>query len=172
MLLSKGAQTEERGKFQETALSVAAQNGHVQIVSALLAHDACLDPTDKAGMTPLMRAAMAGHKDVLQLLLDQGAKVNVPGGRQTPLMFAVMGGNLSVARILLERGATVNATEAHGITALMRAVESGDSAMAQLLVSFGAELDARNIDGLTVFDIAGLLGNRELLIMLENFKNT
>jgi ankyrin repeat protein len=109
ILLSRGTQTEERGKFQQTALSVAAERGHAHILSVLLAYGASTDPVDIAGLTPLMRAALAGHERIVQMLLHHGAKVNVSAGRQTPLMFAVIGGDLSVARMLLESGAEVNA---------------------------------------------------------------
>ena len=55
---------------------MAAQNGDVADVRRHLRWDATADQRDAVGMTPLMRAAGAGHLDVARLLVKNGADVN------------------------------------------------------------------------------------------------
>ena len=63
------------------ALALASQFGHVEIVRALL--DAGVDPSryNPVGFhshsTPLHQAALAGHEDVVQLLVERGAKLDL-----------------------------------------------------------------------------------------------
>lgn len=63
------------------ALAVASQFGHVEIVRALL--DAGEDPNryNPVGFhshsTPLHQAALAGHEDVVRLLVERGAKLDL-----------------------------------------------------------------------------------------------
>jgi hypothetical protein len=62
-------------------LALASQFGHVEIVRALL--DAGEDPSrcNPVGFhshsTPLHQAALAGHEDVVRLLVERGAKLNL-----------------------------------------------------------------------------------------------
>lgn len=50
-----------------------------------------------------------GHVTIAELLLDNGAIVNLPGGpeHETPLHDAVVNGKLQVARLLVRRGASL-----------------------------------------------------------------
>jgi ankyrin repeat protein len=75
--LIPAADTEDRHR----ALAVAAQFGHVAIVRSLL--DAGEDPNryNSGGFhshsTPLHQAALAGHEEVVRLLIDRGANVTM-----------------------------------------------------------------------------------------------
>lgn len=55
-------------------MHIAAQCGHAQVVSLLLARGAgVLDAVNADGTTPLHVAAHYGHTEVLTILLDSGA---------------------------------------------------------------------------------------------------
>lgn len=56
-----------------TALHMAAANGHVAICACLLEAGALTDTKNTAGNTPLHWAALNGHLDVCSLLLERGA---------------------------------------------------------------------------------------------------
>ncbi|XP_037796588.1 ankyrin repeat and sterile alpha motif domain-containing protein 1B-like, partial [Penaeus monodon] len=58
-----------------TALHHAALNGHKEVVSLLLAHEASCNVQDLKGSTPLHLAAWAGHTEVVRALLHQGPSV-------------------------------------------------------------------------------------------------
>ena len=59
--------------FPTTFLVLAAGNGHLDVVKALLKNKAQVDKTDSFGMTPLMAAAANGSPDVVEFLLANGA---------------------------------------------------------------------------------------------------
>ena len=56
-----------------TALILAAQSGHVEVVRLLLEAGADKDVADDDGATALMEAAYRGHVEVVRLLLEAGA---------------------------------------------------------------------------------------------------
>lgn len=70
---------------------------------------------------PLHYAANS-RADIIQLLIDQGADVNVRDGKgKTPLHCAAVTANLECMRTLLENGADANLMDGDGNTPLMLA---------------------------------------------------
>ena len=95
--------------------------------------------------TPLQMASRDGSKEMVELLLEQGADVNSPSAKKfgaTALQFAAIKGLLGIAYLLLENGADVNAPPAEmgGRTALEGAAEHGRVDMVQLLLNAGANI--------------------------------
>ena len=75
-----------------------------------------MHPIDSA----LMEACMDGHVQVVKLLLDHGAQVNMSGDSyESPLTLSACGGHLELATLLLDRGANVEVINEEGYTALM-----------------------------------------------------
>ncbi|XP_022088066.1 ankyrin repeat domain-containing protein 39-like [Acanthaster planci] len=69
--LDNGGDPNAQDSAGYTALHYASRNGHTEIISILLQHQA--DPnsaTRSGGVTPLHRAAYSGHFDIVKLLLD------------------------------------------------------------------------------------------------------
>jgi ankyrin repeat protein len=146
LLLEKGLTVNAAANSGGTALMFAAGAGHFEVVQALLAAGA--DPnavvaatseyieqvvaavaegkTDvephKDGITALMLAAESGHLEIAQLLVEQGAIVDVADDEDlTPLLNAVKGGHEDIARYLLKHGANPNHqfTDAAGKTHIL-----------------------------------------------------
>ena len=66
-----------QNKYGDTALMLASQNGHKDVVQLLLEKNAIVDIQNKYGMTALMKASSRGDKKMVQLLLDHGADINL-----------------------------------------------------------------------------------------------
>ena len=110
-----------------------------------------------AGETALMLAAIRGHLDLVQRLLERGAQVNHPGW--TPLHYVASHDGeqaLPIARLLLQRDALVDARSPNGSTPLMLAAHYGRREVVALLLSAGAEPLARNQQNLNAIDFAML----------------
>ena len=79
---------------------------------------------------------------MLQLLLDNGADVNVQGGEYgNALQRASYGGYEEVVQLLLDNGADVNAQGGKYGNALNAASSRGHEDVAQLLQDWGAVLE-------------------------------
>ena len=98
----------EQGGFSwllYTPLCVAAMNGHVTLVDALLRAGADKDAARDDGATPLYTAAQNGHGNVVDALLRAGVdkdKRHCTGA--SPLFVAAQGGKCDVVEMLLRAG--------------------------------------------------------------------
>ncbi|KAG1659782.1 hypothetical protein FOA52_015883 [Chlamydomonas sp. UWO 241] len=102
-LLRGGVAAYFRNKAGCTALIYAAQAGRVDVVRQLaLAAVGELDECDNLGRTALMHAAMEGHGDVVDVLLEHRANVALAAddGR-TALHIAAQGGDARIAAAVL-----------------------------------------------------------------------
>ncbi|XP_068623156.1 uncharacterized protein [Battus philenor] len=123
-LLSRGADAELRNMKNETALDLAAQYGRLETVQHMLRVRPLLvqpykypNSRDKIfSHTPLHRASMNGHKDVVLTLLEAGFDPNIRTYVGTPLHEAACFGKASVVRILLAKGADLHAVDGRGMT--------------------------------------------------------
>jgi len=59
-----------------TALHIACREKNFEIVKILVENEADVNATDNEGWTPLMRGALAGDKDIVDLLLVKGAQAS------------------------------------------------------------------------------------------------
>ncbi|MDA3870304.1 MAG: ankyrin repeat domain-containing protein [Gammaproteobacteria bacterium] len=60
-----------------TALMLAASNGHVQTMETLLKEKINIDAKDKFGNTALIKSVENGRKDVVIMLLENGANHSI-----------------------------------------------------------------------------------------------
>ena len=86
----------------------------------LLARGANVDAADDQGTTPLMDAARGNIGEVVSILLEHRAAVNLQNKeQQSALMIAAEEGHTQIAEQLLAKGADVRARDAEGRTALL-----------------------------------------------------
>lgn len=124
-------------------LHVAAQEGNVRIAALLLAYSVAINAgevrVDAGGaasttpmpegvrwrnQTPLMLAVRGGHLDVVRLLLNKGAHVNlIDVDGNTALYWAVFLGNAAIVELLIEHGADINLV--NGLGQQLAAVAEG-----------------------------------------------
>ena len=110
--------------------------------------DRATSETSNRGDTPLHRAARSGTHSIIDILVNQGARVNRPNGDgSTPLHVAAEHGHTSVADRLIANGAEVNKRDFRGRTPLYRAAGSGHLAVVETLLKHNAWIDARTEGG-------------------------
>jgi len=133
--LDANADVNAKATVLGTALMMASESGHLEIVRALLAAGADVN-THVNGETALILASLTGHLEVVRALLDAKADVNAKRSDGTSsLMLASYNGNQQVVRALLDAKADVNAKDSHGVTALEAASRNGHTEVVQLLKS-------------------------------------
>ena len=98
----------------------AADAGDLGAIERYLASGAAVNgPDGKFGSTPLLRAAVAGRAEAVELLIRRGADVNVVDqARSTPLHAAAFLGHEKTVHALVQNGANVNAANTRGETPL------------------------------------------------------
>jgi ankyrin len=114
-------------------------------------------------------AAKNGHRDVVALLLEQGAVLN--SARQdgvTPLFIAVQEGQPDMVALLLEKGADAKShARIGGVTLLHVGAFRGDQKIIELLLRHGADKNARMSSGERPVDLAQRQGHQTLIPILE-----
>jgi ankyrin repeat protein len=146
-------------------LYLALRDDSPKVAAALLADTRTqIDAANDAGETALMMAALRGHLDWTQRLLDRGAALNRPGW--TALHYAATGPEVAVVAFLLDRGAAIEAASPNGTTALMMAARYGTEDSVNLLLSRGASAAARNMQALNAADFARMVGREKLAARL------
>lgn len=122
----------------------------------------------------LIWAASAGHYEVVEVLLEYGADVNVTMSHMhTPLMSAARNNHTPVVKLLCENGADVNAADVSGRTALANAFTCFshpiDPLLVMHLIDAGADLNFPDISGETPL-LNGLMGvsNDAMKVLIMN----
>ncbi|QGI99499.1 hypothetical protein CEK26_012568 [Fusarium fujikuroi] len=147
-------------------LHLAACFGDSAATQILLLDD---DPDlmDGNGKTALSYAARYGHLAVVEMLLENGANIDLGDHLfTTPLSWACMCGRATIAGILLQNHAQVDSKDFQGRTPLSEAVEYGDTAIVQLLLDNNAEVDSKNNEGQTPLFIAAREGQMDMVHLL------
>lgn len=92
----------------------------------------------------LIAVVRQGHKHVVELLLDYGAKIDVKGRHgEPPLHSAAHKGYKDIVEILLQAGADVNQKGAHGELSLHWAAAKGHLEVVELLLDAGSDVNAK-----------------------------
>lgn len=151
------------------SLHKAAEVGDLATVLQLLKDDPYLVASREAyKLTPLHRAAAAGHVDVVAALLVRSAAADARDyGGGAPLHAAAAHGRAEVAAVLLDGGADPNAADEDGHTPLHFAARGGHDAVAAVLLARGSNPNARGkFTGTPMHEAAehGRLGMVELLL--------
>jgi len=110
---------------KRTALLIAAESGHAQVVDELLDCGAEIDHQNEDGATALLLASWSGRNQVVHKLLDRGAQIDGQNKNGwTALLAASCAGHTTAVRELLDRGADIRHQDGRGCTALHWAVPS------------------------------------------------
>ena len=183
--LAAGVAVDTPFRYNRTALSFAADRGHVEVVRLLLAKGANPDATDSfynqsslGWASSPAQTRRPEHAEVVKLLLDKGAK-----GRERALGAAIGGDDVRMVQVILDAGGlppallndTLAAAKKDGKTEIATALEKSGATMpvvatltpAQLARYPGTYNDGRQDVVLALKDgalIATLGGNQPLTL--------
>jgi ankyrin repeat protein len=123
--------------------------------------DADVNSRNYENITPLMRAAYHGRPEIAEILIDEGAELDLQDDYgYTALMYASEQGNLETLKLLIDEGADANlklSSEANfynlneGVNALMLAVKENKFEIVKELLGgsiFGSEIEVNSKDSL------------------------
>ncbi|MGE5610284.1 MAG: ankyrin repeat domain-containing protein [Bacillota bacterium] len=127
---------------------------------------------DPQGHSSLYWAATAANIEMVQALLDAGAKPSAEKSEASSLHAAAAAGNPQILDLLLKAGGKrfLNKLDSFGYTPLMRAVESNNLDAARQLIEAGADVNARedHTFGNTALRIATGDGSLDMVKLLIN----
>ncbi|WP_235283204.1 ankyrin repeat domain-containing protein [Methanosarcina sp. 2.H.A.1B.4] len=150
-----------------TALMVAGDHGHRDVVELLIKAGAYPNIQNKNGNTTLNIAAAQGYKEIVELLIKSGANLNIQDTKgSTALMFAATGGHKDVVELLIKSGANLNIQDTKGSTALTYAVIEGIIDIVDLLIKGGANPNIQNKNGSTALIYAAKMGQKDIVELL------
>lgn len=134
-LLAKGVEVNARNEYGATALSFAADKGHVEVVRVLLRHKADVNIKDtfyKA--TPLTWAVMRNHAAVVKLLVEAGAE-----GADSTLRTSAAAGRIELVQAILD----AKKLSEEALTQALAATPAKHAAVVELLTKAGAKPPAK-----------------------------
>ena len=147
-LVEHGAVVDARDPaFGQTALMIAAREGHAGVVNYLI--DQGADPNaatlivgEERWVPPNSQRGFGFGIGIIRggTPADRGRRNPIPGG-MTPLLYAARGDHTEVANLLLDAGADINQADANGIFPLLMAISNNKMATAHLLVERGSQIN-------------------------------
>ena len=154
---------DHRQQALEEALCDAAEAGKTQVVKELL--DLKVSPdAEKSSISAMTAASLKGHKQIIRLLLKNGASVSYHDGLPSdsiPLHQAIKNGHVELAALLLDFGANIQTRDQLNRTALFETLGTPDIRGAALLLKNGIDISCRDSMGNTVLHEAARRGSVE-----------
>jgi len=150
------------------ALTVAVSKGNIEAAKQAIDDGAFFDAKSDRVTWLLPYAAQEGYEEIVELLIANGADVNLMhrGGRNLtgillfyfPLQGATANGHKEIVELLIAKGADVNMKGYRGFIPLHYAALNGRKdvflKITELLIANGVEVNAKDDDGETPLDWA------------------
>ncbi|XP_046341395.2 ankyrin repeat domain-containing protein 50-like isoform X1 [Haliotis rufescens] len=141
LLVGEGADVSLVSERGANILHLASRGGHVEVVKYVLSQVMVrINSRGWKKRTPVMAAALHGHKEVVELLVGEGVDVSLVSERgENILHLAHRGGHVEVVKYVLSQDKVgINAKNNKGQTAAKIAISQDRGDMLYLLVSHGA----------------------------------
>ncbi|KAK6491297.1 transient receptor potential cation channel [Huso huso] len=162
----------------ETPLHYCARVGNTDVLLEILKNfntnqlQQAINKHAKNGWSPLLLAAERGHTEMVRILLQNHARVDVFDEHgKAALHLAAGNGHEEIADILLSHKAFVNAKTKLGLTPLHLGAQNGYCRLVKLLVeTHMASIDALSLTKRTPLHLAALHGQLDVCCSLLNMK--
>lgn len=158
-LLASGADPDVLTGTHHTALSIAAQEDHPDMVRFLLANRA--NPAASPTAPPLFVAAQHGHVAAARALLTHVRDTSL----DSPLYIAALHNRTAVLRVLVEEG-KFDVNHQRPCTPLCAAAQQGHEVSVLYLLSVGADPNQPSLDGTAALYVAASRGRADIVHLL------
>ncbi|MCJ1251263.1 hypothetical protein MMC30_008494 [Trapelia coarctata] len=167
LLLKSGAALNSNGFADLARLQESADRGDINVLRYLLERRG-LSIESKSinynsrfdgNVTPLSKAAIRGHKDMVEFLLERNANIEARDEKgATPVSQAARAFRATMVDLLLEHNANIESRDNRGITPLLAAVEGQqrrkgelyeNEAVVEVLLNHGANAEAKDNEDMT-----------------------
>ena len=169
MLVEAGARACVTDKQGDTCLALASYFGHTETVRYLVGlKEVNVKHADSTGCSALSHAVVRNHPDVVEVLIDAGADIEVKNEKgRSPLLRASCLGHLDIAKVLVKAGAGVCVTDKQGGTCLALASYFGHTETVRYLVGL-KEVDVKHVEntGRTALSIAVVRNHPDVVEVL------
>ncbi|XP_062510650.1 transient receptor potential cation channel subfamily A member 1-like [Corticium candelabrum] len=177
LLLECGCKLLDEESSSESAFHLACSQGSLEMAKVIIencslpSHDV-LSSQDPSGQTPLHKAAIFNHTEMVKYLIDSGANINaVDKHGRTALLLAAQAGATECVRFLISNGADVQVRDMGLRNVLHVAIQFGHEVAEVVLERVTATrelLDEHDAHGLTPLHYASKRGKlKPVQLMLE-----
>lgn len=153
-------------------LHIACDNGFADVAKVLIQHKADVNRTVSQqgkykGFSPLMFAARLGDGDVVSVLIEAEAQLDLSKADGfTALHLAALNGNSVACKYLVESGADCQLADETGYFPLQLATRHNQFGVVSILLESNVEPNSCGPLGLTSLHIASFLGDAHLIWLL------
>ena len=154
----------EEGK---TALMLACERGHEDIVHSLTSAGANVNLQDNNGWTALMRASEHNHISIINMLLQANANHHLKkSDGSNALIIASFDGHYEVVELLIGIGVDYKYQRKNGWNAFMVACQNGHTRIVELLLKEQVDPNVQKENGFNAFMAACENGHTQIVELL------
>ena len=154
-----------------TLLNSADRNGLIPNCECWFFGSFCeicsVDDTHKGGLAPTMYATGQGHYEVLRLLINKGANLNLQNAEgHTAAMHAAIPGDEELLQMIITAGGDIQLPTKLGWTPLMATANMGHDGCLKMLTEAGASVNVQATNGWSAVMYAAANGHASTLELL------
>lgn len=155
----------------DTDIGRAVATGKVAEVESLVEAGADINGANTTGQTPLHLAVANGNAEMVRVLLEDGAELDLPDASEqcSALHVAAQNGDVDIVKLLVRYGADLEACTRRQQTPLHLAALHGHPGVVAQLLRYHVRLDSQDADGMTAQQLAVKNGHHNVVELITDY---